>query len=67
MELSETGSLVMASCSGSSQQQWVWKRTDLAAFYVKKQKPHSRTKTPTITSAVELPQKVAQEIAVGDY
>jgi len=65
MELSESGSLVMSTCNGTSRQQWAWKRSDSAASFVRKKKSHSK---PMISaSAVKQPPKIAQEIAVEDY
>jgi len=60
----------MSKCNGSSQQQWMWKRSaltasDSAVSFVKKQKSHSRLTTSA--SSIKQPPKIAQELAVGDY
>jgi len=70
MELSKTDTLIMTRCDGSSQQVWAWKRSTAAAKSVKKEtmKKYLRNlRTMTSTSPVRQSQKVAQEIATGDY
>jgi len=71
MEISNTDTLVMAKCSGASQQVWQWKQNSTSVKYAKKeiklQKHLRNVRTTAGTLSIKHAPKVAQELAVGDY
>jgi len=67
MELSSSGTVVMATCNGRQQQRWIWKqRGSNETSLVRKKKSH-KAPVVTSTSPVRRVREVAQELAVGDY